>query len=153
MDNRHIRFSDRQDEVDLAQLQELLKLGTFAVFQAVGARKTAELLFGQSRRRKFSGRLIAMIGFKARQLLALIAVTAAVFFFDIKDIGFILFDIAHRTHIDIDHGLLVNLSVFTDNQTFLAVMRRGFDILDLRDHLDIGPIAFMNIAAAELRQS
>ena len=29
MDNRHIRFSDRQDEVDLAKLQELLKIGTF----------------------------------------------------------------------------------------------------------------------------
>ncbi len=29
MDNRHIRFSDRQDEVDLTQLQELLKLGAF----------------------------------------------------------------------------------------------------------------------------
>lgn len=29
MDHRHIRFSDRSEEVDLKQLQELFKIGTF----------------------------------------------------------------------------------------------------------------------------
>ena len=29
MDNRHIRFSDRHEEVDLEQLQSLLKIGAF----------------------------------------------------------------------------------------------------------------------------
>nr|WP_324603551.1 GNAT family N-acetyltransferase [Pseudanabaena biceps] len=29
MDHRHIRFSDRQEEVDLEQLQKLLRVGTF----------------------------------------------------------------------------------------------------------------------------
>ena len=29
MDHRHIRFSDRHEEVDLEQLQSLLKIGAF----------------------------------------------------------------------------------------------------------------------------
>ncbi|MDX2256438.1 MAG: GNAT family N-acetyltransferase [Pseudanabaenaceae cyanobacterium bins.39] len=29
MDHRHIRFSDRQDDVDIVQLQELFKIGAF----------------------------------------------------------------------------------------------------------------------------